>query len=91
MNNVIGRLKKLEADLISTLQEPATSVQERRAKFLEVLRPVIESIEDFEERRKLRAELKSDFDEVSDKEAEDCCNFCYHAINLAHLRSGGEV
>lgn len=82
MRNYENRIKKLEEALAPVLA-PALSHQERRTEMLKILRPMIERIEDPDERRRLRSDLRTDFDVVTDEEAEQFCNVCYHALQLS--------
>jgi ribosome recycling factor len=94
MNNLNGRVKKLESLIIPPPPPPPVrSAQERRLEVLKVLRPIIERTEDPESRRQLRADLRSDLDEVTKEEAEEFINLVYHAVQLSkhHQGEGGNV
>lgn len=89
--NYENRIKKLEEALLPPVSAPALSPQERRTKILQILRPMIERIEDPDERRSFRSDLRTDFDVVTDEEAEEFCNVCYHALQLSRGHNGGQI
>lgn len=88
--NYENRIKKLE-EALPPVSAPALSPQERRTEILEFLRPIIERIKDPTERRRLRVDLQSDLDDVTDKAAEEFCNAVHHARQLAKRHGRGEM